>query len=374
MDQSSLDGGNSISQIPLHAKIDRAIPLHEKIDRTISDAPQGEPKSVFISHIWPSLETDYGLFVLELKKYCDQQLREEGIPAKVDGRAKATNSIKSTIDRRETDRIKRLNKGYKYPREIFGDMHDLAGIRIVVDYPSDLDKADQRIRSIFQVKKEPNVFHRNRQVGKLWEAWFGAYQSVNHHVTLRPDASGVLRLYCEVIFEVQLTTLPESLYNRLAHPLLYKNLSGDLSRKDEMVIDMSHGVALCYSLCLLYMEDKLEKPKRLEKQESLRDAMRKAVPAIGAEQSDEDMNELVESIPNIPSIDKSTTSAQGGTSSRLKRRASFGKTLQIESLLSTLHMLPEGCDSSDALWAYLTSQLEYVRSQSTRRHFANEIL
>ena len=60
------------------------------------------------------------------------------------------------------------------------------------------------------------------------------------------------------MFEIQLTTLAESLYNKFAHDLLYKGYAGHLTREDEMVIDLSHGLSLCYGLCVMYMKDRLE--------------------------------------------------------------------------------------------------------------------
>lgn len=145
---------------------------------------------------------------------------------------------------------------------IFHDMHDLAGIRIVVDYPSQLVPANQLIEEAFRQAKSPNVFTRERPVGKEWDAWFGVYQSYNHHVSVKNGTQGTLGAYLNVVFEIQLTSLPESMYNKLAHPLLYKQQAGDISRRDEMVIDLSHGLSLCYSICLLYAQDKLGNNER----------------------------------------------------------------------------------------------------------------
>ncbi|KAH7117460.1 hypothetical protein EDB81DRAFT_862034 [Dactylonectria macrodidyma] len=126
-----------------------------------------------------------------------------------------------------------------------------------------------------------------------------------------------------------------------------------------MVIDMSHGLALCYSICLLCMQDKLEGlPRGLGQQEELRDAMRKAVPALGVEQSDQDMDALVEMTPDVTSGSENQPITHGGKSFNLKRRASFGKSLPVETLLSALQILPEGCHSADDLWALMTSKLE----------------
>ncbi|EFX05479.1 ankyrin repeat-containing protein [Grosmannia clavigera kw1407] len=60
------------------------------------------------------------------------------------------------------------------------------------------------------------------------------------------------------MFEVQLTTLPEHLYNKFAHKFLYKGQAGSLTKTDQIVLDMSHGISMCYGLCAMYMKEKLE--------------------------------------------------------------------------------------------------------------------
>ncbi|KAK4125434.1 hypothetical protein N657DRAFT_631741 [Parathielavia appendiculata] len=46
------------------------------------------------------------------------------------------------------------------------------------------------------------------------------------------------------MFEVQVTTIAESQYNKLAHAILYKGSSGPQTRQDEIVVDLSHGTSL----------------------------------------------------------------------------------------------------------------------------------
>ncbi|KAL6410694.1 NWD1 protein [Ilyonectria robusta] len=346
---------DSSASSALSNRSDPQIPLHVKIRCTISDAPRDKsPKDVFVEYVWPKLSADYGSMVQELVKYCNDQLGDKGIPAKVEGRAKSKDSIRDTLERREQHRIDRREGKYKTLREILKDMHDLAGIRVVVDYPSDVDKANQFIKAAFEAKKEPNKFARDRPIGKLWETWFGAYESFNHHVTLKPDTLGVSRTFCKVMFEVQITSLPESLYNRLAHPLLYKESFGAISRKDEMIIDMSHGLALCYSLCQLFMQDKFEGPSRsANEMEGMRDAARKAIPAPGVEQVARDMDALVDlaNLASEPGTDDTT-------SSNLETSASLGKTIPVESLLNALSKLSEESGSNKHLWASLNDEIK----------------
>ncbi|CAH0034084.1 unnamed protein product [Clonostachys rhizophaga] len=235
--------------------------LHSKISSLLSAADGTSPKSAFLHDVWPRLEEEYDLMVRSLIAHCENLVRERNISAKVDGRVKTTQSIDKTLDRRLQYRIANYLGAYKSVEEMFYDMYDLAGIRIVVDYPSQLEPANQLIEESFRQAKSPNIFTRERPVGKEWDAWFGAYQSYNYHVSVKNGTQGTLGAYLNV-----------SLYNRLAHPLLYKQQAGDISRRDEMVIDLSHGLSLCYSICLLYAQDKLGNNERPD--QSLISAMR----------------------------------------------------------------------------------------------------
>jgi hypothetical protein len=47
------------------------------------------------------------------------------------------------------------------------------------------------------------------------------------------------------------------MYNKIAHPLLSKEEAGPLSQGDEIVVDLTKGLAYCYSLCLYFKRYKL---------------------------------------------------------------------------------------------------------------------
>jgi ppGpp synthetase/RelA/SpoT-type nucleotidyltranferase len=180
--------------------------LHSKINKVLS-AARGIPlKSAFLRDVWPRLEGDYDLMVSNLIAHCENLVRERNISAKVDGRVKAAQSIDKTLDRRLQHRIANQLGAYRSVEEMFHDMHDLAGIRIVVDYPSQLEPANRLIEEAFWQGKSPNIFTRERPVGKEWDAWFGAYQSYNHHISVKNGTQGILGAYRNVVFEVQLTS------------------------------------------------------------------------------------------------------------------------------------------------------------------------
>ncbi|KAH6998614.1 hypothetical protein BKA56DRAFT_649849 [Ilyonectria sp. MPI-CAGE-AT-0026] len=274
--------------------------------------------------------------VQELVEFCKNKLHEKPISCNVTGRVKCSDSISRSLDRREQNLMEKENKQYKSLEDVIDDIHDLAGIRIVVDFRSDIENVSSFIQTTFQQLKTPNDFSSDRKVSEIWQPLFGAYKTCNYRVGVEPRTSGRLSQYCGVMFEIQLTDIAESLYNRFAHSLLYKKSSGGLCRQDEIVIDMTHGISLLYSLCLVYMQDRLEG--------SARDMTRA--------EGEGNLDTLMETIPKMPGSDVQNRTISSVGRSSLKRRASFREAIPIAALKRALEP-SEGHTSAEDLWALL---------------------
>ena len=220
--------------------------------------PEIDPKEGFIMSVWSQVEDDYHKMADELATACREELSNRSIPAAVESRVKSRGSIAKSLDRRELYRQTRKEEPYRNIHEILQDLHDLVGIRIIVDYVNHIEATTTFVTTTFRKEKESNVFSANRKVGHSWKAWFGAYECTNHHVSAVYGEHNPLSHYNGVIFEIQITSLPANLYNKIAHPLLYKEEAGDLSQGDEIVIDLTKGLAFCYSLCTYYKRHKLD--------------------------------------------------------------------------------------------------------------------
>jgi hypothetical protein len=125
------------------------------------------------------------------------------------------------------------------------------------------------------------------------------------------------------------------LYNKLAHPLLYKQQAGDISRRDEMVIDLSHGLSLCYSICLLYAQDKLGNIEQPD--QGLMSAMRSAA-NDGNDGQLENMAPLLSMMPDTVKTQLASI-----------RKQEPGSKVSTELLTSMLSTLPEQCPP-EQLW------------------------
>lgn len=204
-------------------------------------------KTNFHSNIWPKLKPKYEQFVDKLLRYCKEELKTQNFNCIVIGRAKAAESVKKALDRREKHR------GYSYTSlaDVFNTMHDLAGITIIMNYPNDVQKVNDFILQSFHAIQPPTYWSRDRQPGLLWDSQFGSYESYNHHIAIQKPLG-----LPTIIFEIQVTTLENHLYNSLAHDWYYKKDHGPMSRKDEMVMDMLHGAAIIFQTGVEYMKER----------------------------------------------------------------------------------------------------------------------
>jgi ppGpp synthetase/RelA/SpoT-type nucleotidyltranferase len=214
-------------------------------------------KTAFVKDIWPRLRNDYDSMMQRLHKFCRDALEREAIDCQLKSRTKEVDSIAKALNRREKVFREQRQRGFESLSDIFHQVHDLVGLRIILESADDMERTVRFIEKSFRKEEDPVIFLRDREVGRSWTTRFGAYETRNHRVSLEKGKCGTLSQFCDVRFEIQVTTIAEDLYNKLAHPLLYKGLY--LTRQDEIVVDMAHGNALCYALCLAYMKDKREK-------------------------------------------------------------------------------------------------------------------
>jgi hypothetical protein len=168
--------------------------LQAKI-RRLCEAPQNGPlKRAFVEKVWPELEESYGMMARAMVEYWKRRLVEHRIPAMVEGRQKSAESIRKSMNRREQARISRRSAGpYKSLEEIFYDVHDLAGIRIIVDFTPHVEEVVKRIKQSFKPTKAPSIWPPGRPVGQFWSALFGAYQGSNHPVKFDSDIDETLQ-------------------------------------------------------------------------------------------------------------------------------------------------------------------------------------
>lgn len=217
----------------------------------------------FIGHIWPEIRDDYHQMTHSLEEVVKKVLKERQIDAEVSSRVKEDVSIAKTLKRRQEHLLVHRGSAFNSYQDLFDELHDLSGLRIVLMDREHFNTAQKLIEELFQEQKPLAHFDPNREVGRFWKRpWFGAYETHNHRVQLANDnraALGDIHQYSGVMFEIQLTTFSNNLYNKLAHDLLYKADPGLVTGQEEMVIDVSHGLARCFELCMRILRPKLRR-------------------------------------------------------------------------------------------------------------------
>ncbi|KAG5820388.1 hypothetical protein H9Q74_000623 [Fusarium xylarioides] len=268
------------------------LPLKDKISAAIEEAEGAQSPMVAFFDAWErlGLVNDYARFAHELEEALKIELDHARIRATVSSRVKSNSSIEKSIRRRQ----KAQESSYNNLDEIFKGIHDLVGLRVIVDFPPGILAAQELVQRFEVVGK--SEFSADRDLGLDWKPRFGTFESTNYRVKICPSPDHALYIYREVLIEIQVLSLAESLYNKLAHPLVYKKTSGQLSVKDQKLIDVSHGLSLCYWICLSCMQDELEG-------QEIPDEVRK-LGAIGQDaQIEQDISELVQVTPRLPTSD-----------------------------------------------------------------------
>ncbi|KLU84942.1 hypothetical protein MAPG_03976 [Magnaporthiopsis poae ATCC 64411] len=243
-DQPQAAGG---SQNKLKAKIDSLVT--EWDGRLSTEAGWDDPlrrtariREVFVTSVWSQLESDYREMLNVLLPHIRHRLEEKMLPADVTGRVKEIGSIAKTLERREqgTD-TKTL---YGSLRDVFREMHDLVGFRIVLRSRSQQSQGVEFVEAEFGRVKEPAHISPHRGTGKFWDVRFGTFESSNHRVgtgSSGVESTSALSRFQGVMFEIQVSYWSKVAHNIIEHPALYKGKFGELSKQVEGLLDLLGG-------------------------------------------------------------------------------------------------------------------------------------
>ncbi len=140
----------------------------------------------------------YEQFTQELKRTIDELLEKNEIDCLIDSRTKTVSSF--------SDKLTRKGQNYKALSEI----HDLSGVRIVVDRRDEVKKVQEIINKEFKVVEQQSEEDRISDADTS-KGCFG-YQSC--HIIIRED---------EKQAEIQVRTLLQHSWAQFSHKYYYKN-------------------------------------------------------------------------------------------------------------------------------------------------------
>ncbi|KAI6544642.1 hypothetical protein MCOR05_002186 [Pyricularia oryzae] len=202
---------------------------------------QVDAEQYFFEKMWPTVRPEYQKLEEHVATSIANGLAthpgKPSVALPIEHRIKSDDSIKSSIRRRK------LKLQHGGPGSILEGIHDLVGFRIIVESSEDLGPVKKFIATNFDEAKPPTHFSRDlprNSSDSKPQPEFGNYQSWNYRLFLK-SSTGHKR-FENVMFEVQLTTLAEALFNIYNHPLVYKQVSGPLSSEHGRLMDIFHGL------------------------------------------------------------------------------------------------------------------------------------
>ncbi|KAI6556215.1 hypothetical protein MCOR09_009754 [Pyricularia oryzae] len=195
-----------------------------------------DPERYFCERIWPTVRHDYAMLACCARETIIAALanhpRKPNVVLPIEDRTKEAGSISKSIHRRKVQ--------LQGPGPIFREIHDLVGLRVIVSRPKDVGQLKELILTHFDVKLV-SPFLRDRAAGDGSQdpTEFGEYEAWNYRVHLKPTANN--KRFQDVLFEIQLVTWADAMFNILCHPLLYKQSAGELSVEERRLVDLYHG-------------------------------------------------------------------------------------------------------------------------------------
>lgn len=179
----------------------------------------------------------------------DTLLRHAGVRAIVTNRAKDPERLRAKLIKRETD-----NKTpYSSADEINSDIWDLAGVRIALYFPSDREKADNIIKSAFDLITDIKKFPNSDSDSSLppYPKRFSGYWANHYRVRFKSESlSSDQSRYSQARIEIQVASVLMHAWSEVEHDLVYKPLNGELSEEEYSILDELNGLVMAGEIAL----------------------------------------------------------------------------------------------------------------------------
>lgn len=196
----------------------------------------------------------------------ETELASSGLRAIVTSRAKSVDRLAEKLRQRDHE------KHYKNVDEIKKDIADLAGVRVALYFPGQMDEVEQLIRVALQVEKvrrfpiikeQGGTGPGKHNPGTIIESaeWNGSSAAhrqrfsgygARHYRVYIPEshlAAGQKR-YVSALVEVQVASVLMHAWSEVEHDLVYKPLEGRLSRSEYALLDQLNGLVLAGEIAL----------------------------------------------------------------------------------------------------------------------------
>ena len=172
-------------------------------------------------------------------------LRSAGIRAIVTYRVKNPGRLKSKVLRRNG----RREQPYGSLREIYGDLADLAGVRVSLYFPGDRVKADGLIGDLFEIMETKQFPDESRP--PTYNKRFSGYWANHYRARMKAEnLKDNQKKYADARVEIQVASVLMHAWSEVEHDLVYKPLQGTLSDEELAILDELNGLVLAGEIAL----------------------------------------------------------------------------------------------------------------------------
>lgn len=178
---------------------------------------------------------------------CQNFLERSGLRAIVTYRVKRPDRLSEKLNKRQNRRQ------YATVEAIYEDIVDLAGVRIALYFPGDLEAIDRFIKSHFLVKQVKTfpLTDYNPMTDSGYQRRFSGYHAAHYRVMLDPkNCSEHDHKYANALIEIQVASVLMHAWAEVEHDLVYKPLSGALSTDEYEILDELNGLVLSGEIAL----------------------------------------------------------------------------------------------------------------------------
>lgn len=187
------------------------------------------------------------------------RLRQQGVQAIVTSRAKDFDRLKEKLATR--------NKSYKTEEDVYKDIIDLAGVRIALYFPGDLERVMNTISEIFtdlKIIEHPKAPRTNL----VYEAEFKGYKATHVNCRIKPEnLNEAEQRYSSAAIEIQIASVLMHAWAEVEHDLIYKQQSGSPSIDEYMIVDEINGLVLSAEIALKRLQKAIKNRAAQEERE-----------------------------------------------------------------------------------------------------------
>ena len=173
---------------------------------------------------------------------CETALKQNGIRSIVTYRAKAFDTLRAKLEKRNA------KEQYKTAEDCKADMPDLAGVRIALYFPGDLEEVHRLLESQFTIQKE-KIFPRDSPP-QAYKKRFSGYGARHYRVRMLPETLGGQDRFAAALVEIQVASVLMHAWSEVEHDLVYKPTSGTLSSTEYAILDQLNGLVLAGEIAL----------------------------------------------------------------------------------------------------------------------------